>query len=233
MNISERLLQAAKLLEKEHLIADIGADHGELVIHLANNGYKKLIATDNKFGPFRRLEKNIANQGYSHLIKTFLTDGLVNLPDNLESCVILGMGGKTILHILQDSLNLSKKLKKIIICPQSEDSLVREFLRDNNFIITKEMYVEECNKQYPLIETNFVENYMDEQNYLTLHYGTLPLKNRDPLLLKRITKQYETMITFPLIVLKKEENLETLDALKYLIKNWYNKSICLEKEEGR
>ena len=61
--------------------ADIGSDHGKLMIALVESGkITKGYAVENKEGPFERLKKNLANAGVDQQVTALFSDGIKNLP---------------------------------------------------------------------------------------------------------------------------------------------------------
>lgn len=148
MKLSKRLKTIADLVENTDLVADIGCDHAYLSIHLAeNNLCKKIIATEVVAGPYNIALSNIKNAGLKNDIKLYLTDGLTNVNDELNTIIIAGMGAHTIIKILKEYPNL-KKITKLIIQSNNDWELIRRYLNSVGFYIKNEFYVYEKNKDY-------------------------------------------------------------------------------------
>lgn len=220
--ISQRLQSVIKYLEKTMHIADIGSDHGDLPIYLSDLGYTRLYASDNKKGPYSHLVSNIKNANKEELIETKLTDGLKELPEDIDTVLILGMGGFTIDQILRISFERVKSLDLLILSPQSETYEFRNFLNKNKMRIIDEYYVEENKKYYPIIVCKYDENYVvQDLTFAELTYGKIAIENKDPVLLNKLTEDYNRYQTLPMIILRKDENRKIVDTLEYLLKNWY------------
>lgn len=220
--ISPRLLAIAEKLNKDMNIADIGSDHGDLPIYLSDIGFTRIYASDNKKGPYSHLVNNIKKANKEDLIETKLTDGLKDLPDDIDTALILGMGGYTIDHIIRSDIDIAKKMKLLIVSPQSEQYELRNFLTKNNFEIVDEFYVEEHKKFYPVIFTKHVKDeVIKPYDLASLMYGPKAIEKRDPILLKYLTNEFERYQTLPLIIQKKQENSIKIKLIEELLTNWY------------
>jgi tRNA A22 N-methylase len=79
-----------------------------------------------------------------------LSDGFDNVNDNFDTAILAGMGGILITNILSKGLDKIKGAK-LIIEPNSDASLVRDFLAKNNYKITYENAIYDANKYYEII----------------------------------------------------------------------------------
>ena len=60
MNISARINTILNLIIKGSVVADIGSDHGYLLVALLKSKIsKKVLGVENKIGPFNRLKSNL------------------------------------------------------------------------------------------------------------------------------------------------------------------------------
>ena len=141
MKLSQRLLTIASLIKEGAVVADIGADHGMLSIYLIeNNIAKKVFAVENKIGPFSILEKN--SKKYPEISVSF-SDGISQIPDDVDTVVIAGMGGILISDILKKNEEKLKNVKYIIIDAHRDLSLVRETLQNLGYEFEKEVLIKE------------------------------------------------------------------------------------------
>ena len=148
MKLSKRLETIANLIDKNDMVADVGCDHAYLSIYLAKNKLcKKIIATEVVEGPYNIASINIKNAGFEDNIKLYLTDGLINVSEELNTIVVAGMGANTIIKILKNYSNLNE-VKKLIIQSNNDWELIRKYLNSVGFYIEKEFYVCEKNKDY-------------------------------------------------------------------------------------
>ncbi len=141
MKLSQRLFTIASLVKKGAVVADIGADHGLLSIYLVENKIaKKVFAVENKKGPFSRLEKN--TKEYPR-ITTSLSDGISEIPDDVDTVIIAGMGGILVSDILLKNEEKLKNVRYIIVDAHRDLCLVRQTLENLGYDFEKEILVKE------------------------------------------------------------------------------------------
>ncbi len=141
MKLSQRLLTIASFVKEGALVADIGADHGLLSIYLVENKHaKKVFAVENKTGPFLILEKN--TKDYPE-ITCSLSDGISQIPSEIDTLVIAGMGGILISDILKKNKEKLQNIENIVIDAHRDLELVRKTLNDLGYEFEKEVLVKE------------------------------------------------------------------------------------------
>ncbi len=151
MKLSKRLKAISNLVNKDDYVVDVGCDHAYLSIYLAqNNLCKKVISTEVAKGPYNIALNNIKNYQLDNKIKLYLTDGLKNIKEQINTIIIAGMGANTIIKILQEYSSLNK-INKLIIQSNNDLELLRRFLNSIGFYIKKENHVYEKNKDYIII----------------------------------------------------------------------------------
>ena len=102
--LSTRLLACAAFVNTGDRVADIGCDHGYLSIHLLTSGIaKSCIASDVAEGPLQSAMRNARKFGVQENISFYLSDGVRNIPRDFDSLVCAGMGGDTMIHILESA----------------------------------------------------------------------------------------------------------------------------------
>ncbi|WP_167958312.1 tRNA (adenine(22)-N(1))-methyltransferase [Anaerosporobacter faecicola] len=194
MQISKRLRAAVALVTKNNRVADIGCDHAYTSIYLVENKIaSKVIACDINKGPLERAKENIAHYGYDSVIETRLSDGAKKItPGEVDTLFLSGMGGALVVKILSQSKEVTLQCNELILQPQSEIFLVRRYLHDIGFEITKEDMVIDDGKYYVMMratKTDEEQQYTSEAEYL---YGAELLKNRNPILLQFLHKEKNT-----------------------------------------
>jgi len=149
--LGSRLELAAELCEGSVSAADVGCDHGLLAIELIKNrGLKKVIASDINHGPLEKARANIAAADVSG-IELRLCDGLSGIAsDEVDTVIILGMGGELIGRILEAS-PWAMDGRKLILQPMTRPQMLRKFLWENGCAVEKEYLVKDGGFVYPVI----------------------------------------------------------------------------------
>ena len=163
LDLSKRLQAVANLVSPKRRVADIGCDHGYVSIYLADvRKCPKVIAMDVRKGPLSQAQNNIHRFGMDDRIETRLSDGTALLkPDEVDTLLISGMGGRLIMRIVSEGLDRLGAFKELVLQPQSEAELVRKFLREHDYIIVDEDFVIEDGKNYPMMKAIYA-SYLDE-----------------------------------------------------------------------
>ena len=151
--ISDRLLACANFVKKGDRVADIGCDHGYLSIHLLTNGIaSRCIASDINEGPLQSAMRNARKFGVANRMEFCLSDGLRNLPRDFDSMVCAGMGGDTMIHILADAPWLKNEKYRLILQCQSKTPMLRRYLSENGWEITRETVLRDGRFLYTVME---------------------------------------------------------------------------------
>ncbi|MGI6644265.1 MAG: tRNA (adenine(22)-N(1))-methyltransferase [Bacilli bacterium] len=149
--LSKRLLIISRYINDDDIVADIGTDSGQLPFYLAKNGHKYVYASDNKKGPYDNLVKKISENNLENIIETKLEDGLNNLPSNVNTVVIAGMGGELIRSILIEGREYLFTIKKLILAPNCQEPTVRRTLMELGFGIIEEEVIKDGRHYYEII----------------------------------------------------------------------------------
>lgn len=189
--LSQRMQMVADMVSKGNVLADIGCDHGFVSIYLLENGIcPKVIAMDVNEGPLLRAKEHIEERGLSSYIDVRLSDGMEKLLfGEADSVLIAGMGGRLVIKILTDCMDKAKDLKEIVLQPQSELHLVRQFLTDMGFHIIQEDIVKDNGKFYPAMRVTWREEKAQALSEEELWYGPLLLKEKHPVLQEYLEKE--------------------------------------------
>lgn len=176
IKLSKRLASIASNIDKEDKVVDIGCDHGYLSIYLkAVNGNKIVIATDINENALNMAKKNINKN--SMLIETRLGNGLDVIKHNeVDTIIISGMGGNTILNILKK--NKLKYIKKIVIQSNTDIPLIRKYINKLGYTIKNEQLIIDKNIYYIIITfTKGKHKYTKKE----LYFGPILLKENNDL----------------------------------------------------
>lgn len=151
--LSDRLRACCNFISPGDRVADIGCDHGYLSIHLLTNGIaSRCIASDINEGPLQSAMRNARKFGVANRMEFCLSDGLRNLPRDFDSMVCAGMGGDTMIHILADAPWLKNEKYRLILQCQSKAPMLRRYLSENGWEITRETVLRDGRFLYTVME---------------------------------------------------------------------------------
>lgn len=166
MLTSKRLQKIADLISKNDSVADIGADHGKLIIEVANKYREnKYFAVENKEGPFKNLQNSVEKFNFNKNIECSLSDGIENIPSYIDTLVFAGMGGENVISIISENVKNLKNIKKIIFSVHTDVLVLEYFLKIRGFFPSRIESVEEAGHKYLIFETIFdIRNAIDEEH---------------------------------------------------------------------
>ena len=151
--ISDRLLACAGFIAPDDRVADIGCDHGYLGIHLLLEGKaRSVIASDVNEGPLQSAVRNAEKYGVRENMTFFLSDGTRNIPRDFDTLVCAGMGGDTMVHILSAAPWLKSEQYRLVLQCQSKTPLLRRYLSENGWHITKEAVLRDGKFLYTVMD---------------------------------------------------------------------------------
>ncbi len=133
-------------------IADIGTDHGYLPIWLMKNGIAKCVtATDIREGPLLRA-KSAALIAEETGISFLRSDGLKDLSaEDYDTVIIAGMGGETIIKIIDESGWNWSDGHRIILQPMTKIPELIVLSVSNGFSILDEKLAQDKNERYRIL----------------------------------------------------------------------------------
>jgi len=181
--LSPRLLCCASLIAGG-FVCDVGTDHAFLPVYLVMSGKcAQVIATDIREGPLSTAKGTLKRYHVADSVQLMLTDGLKKVPDKgITDVVIAGMGGENIRDILAaDEAKWLQRGTNLVLQPMSKPEVLRCWLAENGFAITKELAVKDTHV-YSVIQAHYtgeVRTLTGAEPYVGL------LKHND-----RITKIY-------------------------------------------
>ena len=176
MQLSKRMDRLASMITEGSCLADVGTDHGYIPIALVQAGkVPGAIAMDINQGPLERAREHVKEQHLDTYIDTRLSDGLTALrAGEADSVLIAGMGGALTVHILEGGSHCLASVRELILQPQSEIFLVRDWLLKNGYEIVVEDIVLDEGKYYPMMRA--VHGHMDKLTRAELEYGKYSLQ---------------------------------------------------------
>ena len=168
--LSSRLLTCAGFVNKGDRVADIGCDHGYLSIHLLTTGVaSSCIASDVAEGPLQSAMRNARKFGVQENITFHLSDGVQNIPRDFDALVCAGMGGDTMIHILESASWLKNEQYRLILQCQSKRPELRKWLYAQGFAIRRETLAKDGKFCYPVMEIVYApgESLSGAEFYIT------------------------------------------------------------------
>ncbi len=154
--LNTRLQACADFIEPGAHVCDVGCDHAQLAVDLLETGKaERVIASDIGEGPLQAAQRTIDAHGFSAKIRTILSDGLASIPpEGLTHIVIAGMGGETIIHILESSPFPLDGLH-LILQPMTKARDLRKWLYQAGFEISEETCVRDDRYLYAVMHAQF------------------------------------------------------------------------------
>lgn len=150
--LSKRLQTIYDLVDENSNLADIGADHGFLLIELAkNNKCNLLLGVENKKGPYEKLLNDIRINSLKNKIFTSFSDGLSKITPEYKTIVIAGIGTDNIKKIIKDSISSIDFINTFIIDSHTKIEELRKFVVSLGFKISQEKILKEDNIVYEII----------------------------------------------------------------------------------
>ena len=120
--------------------------------------------------------RNIDKYGVAKSIVLSLGDGLEKMPDDIDTIVMSGMGGNTIIDILENSKDMLLSIKTIVVSPHNSLYDVRRYVNKIGYYIDDEEMIYDQGKYYTVIKfQRGQKNYSDEQ----LFFGPILLMKRN------------------------------------------------------
>lgn len=209
MKINNRLKAIGDLVEANSFCLDVGCDHAFLDIYLVKKGIGiKAIASDILEGPLSQAKQNIKKEGLEKEIETRLGNGLETYSSEVDTVIISGMGGRNMIGIFKNKLNILKKIETIIISPNNYQEDIKRFLCKNGFMIADEVLVKEKKFIYQIIKFKRGKKHYSKKEYF---FGPINLEKKDKLFYEYFQRE-----------VKSREILIEVLPKSYLIKKIYS-----------
>lgn len=183
ISLSNRLFRVAGYVEQGAVPADVGTDHAHVPIYLLQNGVSpRAYATDNRPGPLENAGSDAKKYGVEERLTLYLCDGLALCdPECLDTVIIAGMGGETMIRIFQKTPWALEK--RLILQPQSKLPELRRYLASKGLSILDAVLAEDAGKLYQIWLAG--EGAMDAEALVEPRL----IEKRDPLLRPYLAEQ--------------------------------------------
>ena len=152
LQLQPRLQLLADLVPQGARLADIGTDHGYLPVWLLQrNKIAAAIAADIGEEPLQHARRTAEEYGVDG-IEFRLCDGLKDIESGeVDTVVIAGMGGETIIHILSVApWAKTAGAVTLLLQPMTKAGELRRWLADNGYCFTDERLVWDKDFLYPV-----------------------------------------------------------------------------------
>lgn len=160
LTLGPRLKTAVEFVRKNKTVADVGTDHAYLIAYLILNDISPFgYACDINPNPLKKALATIKEYNIENKIELVLCNGLDKISaESVDDVVIAGMGGETIVSILDACPWSKNKDKHYILQPMSKASDLRKYLCENGFEIEKESAVIDSDKLYAVMSVFYTGN---------------------------------------------------------------------------
>lgn len=139
MALSKRLLALYAMVKPGSVAADIGCDHAQLAIALVENGIcDHVYASDLRAAPLAMAKQAVMNADLCERIDCSQRDGLDQLPHDVDTILIAGMGFDTIHHILTAYENEVRAPRRFIIQTNTHPEKLRRWIAQKHYTIERE-----------------------------------------------------------------------------------------------
>ena len=160
-NFKSSLREIEKFIPNGSILADIGCDHAYLdCLAIHNNKCIKCYACDIAQGPLEMAKKTIHEMGCENKVFPILSNGLENVPNDANVCVISGMGFETIKMILEGK-DLSQ-FDRFILQANNDVYDLRKWVILNGYKIIDESMVHEGHYYTILVVEKGMDSYTEE-----------------------------------------------------------------------
>ncbi len=147
-SLSKRLKAIASLVDGK-CIADVGCDHGKLADYLLeNNIIEYAYVSDISESSLNKAIKLLSK--YNNRYMAICCDGLSGYKDNnIDTCIISGMGGDEINKIISSS---PIKIKNFILSPQHNEIMVKKSMLNSGYSIVYDIIIKDKHKFYNIVK---------------------------------------------------------------------------------
>lgn len=150
LKLQPRLACLAACVPQGAKLADVGTDHGYVPVHLLQEGkITKAIASDIGCEPLEHARRTAEEYRLGGAIDFRLCPGLAAiLPEEVDTVLIAGMGGETIVEILTAAPWTKRGEHLLILQPQTKIEWFRSWLSGNGYCCVEEKLVFDKEKLY-------------------------------------------------------------------------------------
>ncbi len=179
MKINDRLKKIGDLVEANSFCLDVGCDHAFLDIYLVQKDKNiRAVASDVAEGPLSHARENIKRYHLEDKIECRLGNGLDTYSDGIDTIIISGMGGRSMIGIFKSHMEVLKKVDTIILSPNNYQIDVKKFLCKHKFYLSNEELVKEGKFIYQILVFSKGKRKYTKKDYF---FGPVLLKKKGSL----------------------------------------------------
>lgn len=221
MQLSERLQAIADEVLPGLTAADVGTDHAHVPIYLLRRRIvPRVILTDVRSGPLVKARGNLAQAGIRVDAEDIrLGSGLQPLATGeAKTVIVAGMGGHRMVDILADDVDKSLAVSRLVLQPRTHAAVLRRWITENGFTITKEQLQPERSKLSEIMtvvpgqDCGLPDIYESELDY---EISPLLFRDRSPYVLQFLQAKISEARAI-MEALSRERNPGTAKSLKSL-----------------
>ncbi len=191
---------------------DIGSNHGYLARAIATKLSHKVYATELSDASFQHLKQQLEGCG----VIAYQADGLAQLPAEVNTAIITGMGGLTIQTILHTHPKATQQLSYLLLGPQSDVDSLRAYVTQTGWRIREENMVHVHGKFYPFL---FLVKGKETLTAAQLYLGPRLLEQQSPTFLAWKKSEFNRLETLMRTVSLTEKDQKRLQWLKNHVKH--------------
>lgn len=215
--LGPRLSLVADYVRDNTVLADVGTDHAYLPTYLiTHNKIQSAIACDLRKGPLENAKQTILQYGCSEKIECRLGDGLSPICEGeVQDVTIAGMGGETIVSILQKCPWIQDSNIRIIVQPMTHIEDVHRYAYEKGFDIIEEQAITEQHHSYVVMVLQFSGIEKKKYSDIDLFLGCLKATSEDNIMYincvkKRFQKQKDGLLSKQILTKNDEKQIESL-----------------------
>ena len=196
--------------------ADIGSDHGNLLVALLKSGRIEFgIAIENKHQPFENSRQALAGLK----AEARLADGLNGLsPGEVDSLSICGMGGESMVAIL--NAHPERIPRKLVLQPNRRAELVRAWALEQEFHLVDEQ-IARGHWPYAVLSyrsaTGGDPAYQIEDRDAQLMFGPMTIQRRDPMFVDQLIEERRYLLNLERL---SEISGHRLQVIERVLRHW-------------
>ena len=143
MRLSKRIYKIAEAVKKGDSVADIGTDHGYVPMLLIRDGRSpRVIMSDISEGSLAKAKETFELAHLSDRVSVSdfrIGDGLETVEKGeVDEIIIGGLGGHTIVQILDADIDKSRSFKRLVLQPRKHSGTLRYYLYTHGWDIESE-----------------------------------------------------------------------------------------------